>query len=367
TNSNEKKQNLDTTFGFSDAYIQNSFVNGLNVVPGDQVYSVPVDRGRTRALKRAGNVLVAIHESQTSTLYIGEGLIRQGENFVLAKTDGVVGDDRQLLGSYGTINPESVHEVYDDLYWWDGINGAVVRYTKAGLFPISNYGMYDYFLAKSRELLPYKDTVKVVTGFDYENSEMLITFLDAKDGGGNIMVPGVTWAFNIKENEWRTRYSFLPECYGGMKIGLFAFSAGQLWKMNKSNTYNNFFGVQYQRSFRAVVNPYLGKNKKALNVHVKGNLCADPASLTFIPVKIYTPEGQESHIPAYEFELDEGKYCGPVFKDINTPNVPVNQLALRSGDDIVSNYFEVEVINDRTDKSPCSEVNLVYKDEEFSI
>jgi hypothetical protein len=133
----------------------------------------------------------------------------------------------------------------------------------------------------------------------------------------------------------------------------------------KNSLFNNFYGVQYPRKFRFVSNPSPGKNKKFLNVHIAGKLCMDPTS-EFQVVKIYN-QNQESFIPAYEFELDEDKWTGPVLKDINTPNVPVSKLALRSGDDIVGNYIEVEIINDRTDEAPCSQINVVFKDEEFSI
>jgi hypothetical protein len=90
---------------------------------------------------------------------------------------------------------------------------------------------------------------------------------------------------------------------------------------------------------------------------------------TDIPFRYYTKEGQESYTPAILFEQENGsvgKWTGPVMKDINTPVEP-NQNSLNSGDDLVSSYLELEIINNRSDESPCSEVNVVYTEDLFSI
>ena len=334
-------------------------------LPADQ-YSLPVDRGPVIALKKVTTVLLAIHERFTSTLYIGEAFIRQGNDFVLTKTESVVGDDRELQGGYGTINPESVIEANGIAYWWDAYRGAVVRYTNAGLFAISDYGMFNYFLAKGRQLLPYRNIVKVVTAYDFLNSELLITFCDVLDAGGAIVIPGETWAFNTKRNEWRSRYSFVPERYGSTETDLVSFKGGQLWHHHKNSLYNNFYGVQYGRMWKFISNPQLGKNKRWLNVHIKGEVATDQANSELEAVRITTKEGQKSFIPAYEFQMEEGKYVAPILKDINTV-VEEGQLPLRSGDDIVSEYAEIEVNNDRVDAAEVSQVNIMYKVEEFSI
>jgi len=366
-NTEEKRKDIFSTFGFSEPYIQQTLINGLNSFDAENQYTIGVERGRTRCLKRAGQVLIAIHEREASSLYIGEGVIRQNNDFILAKTDSVVGDDRKLQKRFGTINPESVLEVDDDLYWWDGYKGAIVRYTLAGMNPISDFGMKNYFYQKGQALFPYRNQIKVVTAYDYFHNEFIITFPDVKNGSGTVIIPGETWSFNTKENAWTHRYSFIPEMYGEIGTNLYGFSGGALWKFNSNSVRNNFFGIQYDRRFRFVANPELGKDKKYLNVHIDGNIAADLSDDSFAPVRVYTKEGQESFIPAPDFELDGLKYTGPILKDINTPNIPTGKLALRSGDDIVSNYLEVEVINNRVDDAPCSQVNVVYKEEEFSV
>ncbi|MEJ7644273.1 MAG: hypothetical protein WKF87_06740 [Chryseolinea sp.] len=361
----ERMKDFYNVIAYSNPYVENSFINGLNRFLPENQYPLPIDRGPVVALLAAGNVLLAIHERFSSTLYVGEGVIRQGNDFILAKTEGVIGDDRQLNGGYGTINPESVLGVMDHGYWWDAYRGAVVRYTNAGLFAISNFGMRGYFLAKSQQLLPYRTTAKVLMAYDFANDELLITFCDVKSVDGAVLVPGETWAFNTIKNEWKTRFSFVPEFYGTTETDLLSFREGKLWQHNKNQVHNNFYGVQYDRRWKFISNPRLGKNKRWLNIHIKGDIAANPNS-EFQAVKLKTKEGQESFIPAYEFTLDEGKQVAAVFKDIHTP-VREGLIALRSGDDLVSEYAEIELINDSLDEAECSQVNVVFKIEEFSI
>lgn len=364
-NNNEKKTDQNTDIGYSDPFFQNTLVFGLNTFRAENKYSIPRDRSAITSLKKAGNVLVALHERNCSTLYIGEGLIRQQDlkdQFILAKTSDVVGDNRELEYGYGCINPESIIEVHGELYFWDAYRGAVVHNTKAGNFSVSNYGNRSYFYAKAKAYEPYRNSVKIVMGYDYFNEELLITF-PAVD---NTPIAAETWAFSPDHKAWCNRYAYIPDWYAALNNNLMSFKDGQLWLHHSNSLFNNFYGVQYKRWFEVVCNPALGKNKRYLNIHIRGDIAQDMDS-EFQVVKLTSPEGQSSFIPAYEFSLDEGKWVAPVLKDILTPNIDSDKLALRSGDDMVGNYMIIHIENDRTDQGKCSQVNVVFKVEEFSI
>lgn len=360
-----KKNNYFNSISFSDPYIQNTQVNGLSTFQADNSYPVAVERSPTRALLPVGSVMLAIHERKTTSLYIGEGVMKQGEQFVLVRIEGVIADDRQFQESFGTINPESAIVINGHAFWWDAINGAVIRYTNAGLFPISKYGMNSHFRKKAKDYFPYQSTIKVFTGYDPSTEELIITFPRVVVGNV-VVVEAETWAFNIPGEFWSTRYSFIAEGYNFVGQEFISFKAGKLWVHNKNTVYNNFYGSQYTRKFKIAANPELNKQKRYLNVHMKGAVCSDQTG-EYVPVRMTTPEGQASFIPAYEFKLEQGKWVAPILKDTNTPGIPGEQLALRSGDDIVSNVLEIEVENDRLDDSTISQFNVVYKTEEFSI
>ncbi|MGC3945363.1 MAG: hypothetical protein QM762_12755 [Chryseolinea sp.] len=364
-NSNDETLDLYTTFGFSDVYIQQTNVNGLNSFSATNQYPLAIERGRVRSAKKVGKVLLAIHERKASTLYIGQGFIRQGEGFIIAKTDSVVGDDRELGEELGTINPESVVEFNNQVFFWDAYTGCVVRYTNAGLYPISWNGMEQYFVAKGQQLFAYRDKIRVTIAHDRKYKELLVSFSDVLNDAGAVLVAGETWAFSLKDETWKQRFEYLPERAIGVNLSLFSFKAGNLWLHDANPVCNNFYGQQFTRRMRFVCNPFLGKNKRYLNIHIKGPIATDPTGETVV-ARYLTNEGQESFTPAYEFELDNGKNVAPVFKDINSV-VETNQIALRSGEDLVSNYMEFEVMNDRTDEAPCAQINIIYKTEDFSV
>jgi hypothetical protein len=366
-NANEKKIDLATTIIFSDRYVQDSQVNGLSSFDALNAYPLPVDRGPVVSLKRAGNVLLAIHQTETTSVYVGVGFIRQGADLILTKTDSVIGDTEKLQGGYGTINPESVYSFDDHVFFWDATRGAIVKYTKAGLDAISRFGMDRYFYEKGIRMFPYRDNVRVNMTYDYANKELIVCFQDVYNDLNVLVEPAETWAFNPRENTWTNRYSYAPEMIGSLNLNLFSFVGGVLWIHNRNVLHNNFYGVQYKRSWKFACNPMLGKNKRYLNIHIDGHICSeDNQNQAFNPVVLGTKEGQASFIPAYEFQLEQGKWVGPILKDTNTPGVPDTQLPLLSGDDLSSNYVEVEIINDRTDEAPCGQVNVVFIGQEFS-
>lgn len=152
---------------FSERFIQNSLINGLNTWNTEDAYSMPVDAGRGTTLGRSREILLYFHEKRTSSVYIGEGFINTtDEQQFLVKTVNVVGDDKQLRMNFGCINPESIVE-YDDYVWfWDMNKGAFVRYSNEGLVPISYAGMQNDHYSLGKLLLPFRDDAKVFGGYD---------------------------------------------------------------------------------------------------------------------------------------------------------------------------------------------------------
>jgi hypothetical protein len=354
----EKQKSLMTLFGFSDPYILNSNLNGLNRFRATNNYSIASDRGPLTSLIRSGDNLLAVHNRKTSVLYIGQGFIRQGSDFILAKTEGVVGDDSKLQDNYGTINPESVFEQDDRVYFWDAINGAVVVYTKAGLYPISNYGLRNEFLQRSRLVYQWRSRHTVLIGYDLKNDELIVCFSEVRNNSDQVVAPAQTWRFDVTEREWRGRASFIPEDIIGLNQDLYTWKAGQLYLHESGNGYNTFYGVKYSRIVKFVSNVRMGMVKRFLNIHIGG-----PIGNGDTIVNLSNLRGQISSIPASEFTFDEGKYVAPILRDVNTP-VESNKLALYSGDYMTDVILEVEVVNESDTEDSVNEYNVVYKTEQ---
>jgi hypothetical protein len=174
----EREISAPNLIRFSDPYIQNSNINGLSRFEAANFFDkMGSERSPVKKLQPAGNVLLAIHERNVTSLYVGEGYVKTGENEgILSKTDSVIGDERLLTGGFGSYHPESVAEVNGTVFGFDVYKGVVWRYTLEGLRPISDNGMKNYFRDKGQQYLPYKDLVKIVGGIDYFHKEYLISF-----------------------------------------------------------------------------------------------------------------------------------------------------------------------------------------------
>ena len=346
---------------FSDTFIQDSFVNGLTNFDTSNTKSIPRELGPiVKLLPIGGNIMLAIHERETSSLSIGEGFLKVGDqDFILQKTEGVVGDDRNLLGGYGTIYPESAKAHQGRGFFFDIFRGAVVRYTNAGLFPVSAYGMKSYFEEKAKQLLPYKDDIEVVGGIDPFHNEYVITFPAVSEAN----IEAETWGFNYLENAWNSKYSYIPEAYGQLGNRFFTFKEGRLWEHYRGGVWNNFYGVQYDRKLVFFVNTEASRTKRLLNCHLLANELASGEDYKVVEVR--TRNGQESYIKLKRIEEKEQTFYAEFLKDINTV-VPDGRIALHDGRDVRDKYFEIEIKSNLTTKALLHEVAMVMELSEYS-
>lgn len=167
---------------YSNTIIQGASVNNICKFDAlDVSDDVDVQSGPIRHLvlvnktQGSGNVMLAICESDTVSLYLGENILsdNQGDEF-LSRTAGVIGAARPLRGGYGTINPESIVEYSGNIYWLDAVRKCVVRYNNNGLFPVSSYKVKDFFNSRG-EYVQDNPLSVVPGGYDPQHDEYIIT------------------------------------------------------------------------------------------------------------------------------------------------------------------------------------------------
>src|SRR5690606_35900796 len=91
-------------------------------------------------------------------------------------------------------------------------------------------------------------------------------------------VTGETWAYNYRAKQWSHVYDFVPEYMGKIGSSVYLFNQGRVYKHCGSETHNNYFGRQYERTIIAEVNPQPGKDKTWSSVQIDcEELCADPS------------------------------------------------------------------------------------------
>lgn len=131
---------------WSNTLIEGSLVNGLSSFDALDEKLLPQSMGpltklqQTSKVQQQGNIMLAIGEDETASLYLGEvQVVGSDANAFLASSPNVIGTVNVLKGSFGTTHPESVTEYRGNVYWWDDVNARIVQYSTGGLYPISNY------------------------------------------------------------------------------------------------------------------------------------------------------------------------------------------------------------------------------------
>lgn len=351
-----------------------SLENNISSFSAFDEYPMPLENGPASFLGVTRNNLLYFHEGNVSSVYIKEGYVRtQDQAGSLIRTVETVGDDRKLKLEYGCVNPESLVEYEDEAWFWDVHKGSVVRYSNEGLVPISDDGMVNHFYDLSRQLLPYKDEIKVYGGFDEFLGFYYLTF----EPNTNANFAGETFAFSTKRGGggvgW---FSFEPNMYGRINKTLFSYANGSLFSHTDTANCNLFYSIQYKRVLRVVGNQDGSKVKIWANFRIDAeSLSVNPDSSDVV-IKLTNDQGQEGRVLSHQIEKREGVFIGGFKQDVLTPNS--NNIAFNgdeekelyfmyNGDVLRSQVCEVEITNDRRDLSPLYFVSLLYRISEASF
>lgn len=343
-----------TTIIFSDTFVQDSAVNGLHNFSSDNLYPLPNDLTPITKLYPIGdNTLLAIHEREVTSLSIGEGHIKTGADSIISKTVGVIGDDRNLLGGYGSVHATSVAGVNGLCFFFDVNKKCVVRYMNNGLFPVSDYGMKSHFILKAEQYYGQE----VLGWIDRQNDEYVIHF-PAISG-----VASETWGFNYKRNVWTARYDLTVDHAASALDTFFSGSGNGLYRHNANSNWNQVQGNDLEFSLKFYMNPEVTKTKRLLNLHLHEEGFMSETS-NFKIVEIYSPHDQETYLRAPMFDQKEFTQYAPVLRDINS-TVDAGKLAIRHGREMRDKYFEVWIKTDNLTNWKLYGVTAVFAESRY--
>ena len=98
-------------------------------------------------------------------------------NTNLTATENVLGQTIPFSGEYGiSTNPESFASEAYRVYFTDRVRGTVMRLSKDGLTPISEFGMKDWF-RDNLKLVGKK--LKIIGSYDDRNDEYVVKLEEA--------------------------------------------------------------------------------------------------------------------------------------------------------------------------------------------
>ncbi|HTJ52627.1 MAG TPA: hypothetical protein VL443_24395 [Cyclobacteriaceae bacterium] len=317
---------------FGGKIVEQSYVNNLNNFVDENQFLYPSEYGRIRNLintsnaqvESVGSILLAIGEREAWSIYVNRTTLEDlSGNTQVGLSDQILGSYNTLLGSHGTLNPESVSKYRGNVYWWDQINGSWVRYGRDGLTPISDYKKRNWFKELGTLLMPYYfsgEIPVVMSEFDPFNME-LVTFMSHSllpaTFRGYDDYKGDTFSENDKR--WKHCHSYKPEMFAKMNNQLYYFDGGTIYQLEAGPDYNTFSGIKYDSMIEPVFNTDVTDVKHWRNI---AYITTDRWSVERILSEYRGNKAlQQSRIQLEAFELKEDTYWAAIKNDINTPNV----------------------------------------------
>lgn len=365
-----------TGVSFSNIYIQGTQTNGLSAFEALNKRILPEDMGTIRKLietskvQKDGNVILAIGEQETASIYLGETEVFDAEgNSFLAKSDEFIGQVNILRGSFGTHHPESVVPYKGQVAWFDISSSCFVRYDNNGLFPISDYGMKRVanLFAKKLATLSVEQIEAlgsrpfVFGGVDPYNEEFLFSIpsteatppkgyledyvspdlpviypYDIYDGIGKVLV------FRMKQDRWGAPHEYQADGFVDIQELLYSSKNGKLYKHNNdngtSNTYSSFYGTQVNPAIGFILNELPNIIKEFITLSIEGNTQPSWCHIRTENINI-----QSSDIVGEWVDRENVKYTA-ILRDRLSPNVSgLFADKLFTGDKMRGNWAKIYV------------------------
>ena len=169
-----------TTIYYSQKFIPETNINGLNSFFDISFEAYNRRFGGIRKLFAYQDRLDCIQEQRTSKILVEENVIYdQFDKGTVGASEKVLSNAMYYEGNYGTLNPESFSFNDGRRYFFDIINGKVLRLSTDGFTPISDNLMHSYFESKSNFYSVFNIIPKVWGVYDEMNSEYVLSFGEA--------------------------------------------------------------------------------------------------------------------------------------------------------------------------------------------
>ena len=158
----------------------------------------------------------------------------------LIATNNVLGQTMPFSGDFGiSKNPESFAKESYRAYFTDAKNGTVLRLSKDGLTPISDYGMKDYFIG----ILKNNDNHKIIGSYD-DKKNLYNLSINKSDCNSLVISYGdqkSTVSYSEKNKGWETFKSFEPEQGLSLSGEYYTFKQGYIYKHHVDGDRNTFY------------------------------------------------------------------------------------------------------------------------------
>lgn len=145
--------------------------------------------------------------------------------------------------------------------------------------------------------------------------------------GTSSTIDDYAFSFNEKRNGYCSWYDFHPEWIMSAEDTIYSWLNGSLYAHN-SNTYCNFYGVQYDCSITLPFNQSISQKKTWVSItELASSIWAAP--LIYTNADTYTGQRQESLLIADDFANLEKQFSASFLRDYNSPDGLINGDTLK--------------------------------------
>ena len=258
-----EEENRKNGLIYSGIYNSTSGINNLNQFIGAEKITKDINPtyGSIQKLFSRNTDLITFCEDKVIKVLANKDAIFNADgNPQLIATQNVLGQTIPFVGDYGiSQNPESFAKESYRAYFTDKNRGKVLRLSRDGITPISDYGMSKYF----------KDRLK--------NQDKLIGSYDQKKNEYNLTLKFNTVSYDEKVRGWSSFKSYIPEQGLSVTNFYYTFKNGNLYKhhddyaLGLEVTWNNFYGKQYESKISTILNDAPSDIKSFKTVNYEGS------------------------------------------------------------------------------------------------
>lgn len=330
---------------FGGKFLEDSIFININRFRDEWQNLYPSEYGRIRRLintsnaqvESVGNILLALGESESWSIYVNRTTLEDiSGRTQVSISDKVLGSYNTLLGSQGTLNPESVNNHNGKVVWWNAKKGIWNRYSRDGITDISGEKMGVWFAQLSKLLINTYSTdtpARVLSVYDNYYDEWM-TRLDHSDLPSTFReydsYKCVSFAERPTDKRWKEFYDYAPDFFASLDNEVYSIIGSKIHIHENGNDFGKIYGVAVpsQIEFVAADNPRQVKDWRAVALiatdkwsfeRIRGDWRSNGLTI------------QESRIPLEALEAKEGTFWAEIKRDKNSPNMASETAAVVDG------------------------------------
>lgn len=176
---NQKQQRIPWMLRWGGKLFQDTEINNMSNFDAGNYKILSAKYGAIVGLREIGYTMKIIQEVNYSTAYIGRREITNADgSSQLVLTDNLIGQVNDSNYGFGTKYAGSIIVSDNKLYFFDTTKMQVIREAGNAPFPISSYGMINYFREAANTII--NGDYEIITGFNKQEQSMYMTWFTNK-------------------------------------------------------------------------------------------------------------------------------------------------------------------------------------------